>query len=67
MLARGRGGGEEAAIPEENLRVQAGDQNALSHATSASHGNRTHLAAVTDKRVHCPNLDTRTQMQSLYF
>lgn len=30
MLARGGGGGvEEAGIPEENLRVQAGDQNTL--------------------------------------
>lgn len=66
MLARGRGG-EEAGIPEENLRVQAGDQNTLSHATSATHWNRTHFAAVTDNRVHCQNLDTRTQMQSLYF
>ena len=40
---------EEAGVPGENPRVQAGDHHTLSHTTTVDQGDRTRVAAVTSE------------------
>lgn len=42
---------EEAGVPAENPRVQAGDRHSLSHTTTVDYGNRKRGAVVNCYRV----------------
>ena len=56
---------EETGVPGGNPRVRVGDHHALSHTTTADHGDRTRVAAVRSQCYnHCA---TRTSNADMYY